>query len=127
MTLFVPHRTPSYRQKRVAESIRGVIAIALTPNNRPIVTDSKGKPLPNPGILTVTHVDVTADLKLATIYVWPLDRLQLDCVMPYLKRYAPMLRREISHQLKLRFTPEIRFQLDHELDKAEHIDQLIDL
>lgn len=119
MTLFVPHRAPSFRQKRVAEAIRGVVAIQLTPNNRPVVVNSHGKQLASPGFLTVTHVDVSPDLKVATIFVWPLERDKLDDVLPYLESYAYTLRREVAHQLKMRFTPEIRFQLDHKLDEAE--------
>lgn len=126
MTLFVPHRAPSFRQKRVAESIRSVVAIQLSPNNRPVVMNKQGKPLANPGFLTVTHVDVTADLKLATIHVWPFDRNKLAEVLPYLDGYAPALKREIAHQLNLRFTPEIRFCLDKTLDAADRIDNLLD-
>lgn len=121
----LPHRQASYRQKRVAESIRGVIAIELSPNNRPIITDATGEPMPNPGFLTVTHVDVTADLKLATIHVWPLDRSKVELVLPYLRRYGRTLRREVAHQLKLRFTPELHFQLDQTLDAAEHLENMI--
>lgn len=122
----LPHRPTSHRQKRIAEAVRSVVAMELSPNNRSMILDESGKPMDNPGFLTVTQVDVTGDLKSATIYVWPLERSKLDLVLPYLQRYSNILRRELAHQLKLRFTPQLQFRLDYTLDQAEHMDKLLD-
>ena len=125
MTLFVPQRQESHRTKRVAESIRGVVAMELAPTDRPIVFDEHGKEVYNPGFLTITHVSVSPDLKYATIFIWPLDRSKEEHVIPYLEHYSRILRQAISKKLKLRYTPKLNFKLDYSLDEAQHIDNLL--
>ena len=41
-------------------------------------------------------------------------------------RHHGIIRREVAHQVNLKFAPEIRFRIDETLDAAAKIDALLD-
>ena len=75
--------------------------------------------------LTVTQVDVTPDLKLATAYVMPLGGAHAAEVEAELNRLAKPLRGELGHAVTLKYTPALRFRLDRTFDEADRIDSLL--
>lgn len=75
--------------------------------------------------LTVTQVDVTPDLKLATAYVMPLGGAHAAEVEAELNRLAKPLRGELGHAISLKYTPSLRFRLDRTFDEADRIDSLL--
>ena len=75
--------------------------------------------------LTVTQVDVTPDLKLATAYVMPLGGVHAAEVEAELNRLAKPLRGELGHAVTLKYTPALRFRLDRTFDEADRIDSLL--
>ena len=68
---------------------------------------------------------MTADLRLATIYVMPLGGRDADEVVAALERNKRFLRGEIAHHVNLKFAPEIRFRIDERFDEAERIEKLL--
>jgi len=108
----------SQRQLRVGELIRHAIADMLT---RGDVHD----PVLESHIVTVPEVAVTADLRLATIYVMPLGGKDTQPVLDALERNKKFLRGEIAHRVNLKFAPDIRFRLDERFNEAERIDRLL--
>ncbi len=68
---------------------------------------------------------MTADLRLATIYVVPLGGRDADAVLTALERNKRFLRGEIARRVNLKFVPEIRFRIDERFDEAERIEKLL--
>jgi ribosome-binding factor A len=118
-----PHQRParggaSQRQLRVGELIRHALAELLT---RAEVHD----PVIEGHLITVPEVRMTADLRLATIYVMPLGGRDKQEVVAALERNKRFLRGEIARRVNLKFAPEIRFALDERFDEAERIEKLL--
>jgi ribosome-binding factor A len=108
----------SQRQLRVGELIRHAIAEMLS---RGDVHD----PVLESHLITVPEVTVTADLRLATIYVMPLGGKDTDEVLEALERNKKFLRGEIAHHINLKFAPDIRFRIDERFGEAERIEKLL--
>jgi ribosome-binding factor A len=109
---------PSQRQLRVGELVRHALADMLT---RGEVHD----PVLEGHLITVPEVQMTADLRLATIYVMPLGGRDTDAVLAALERNKRYLRGEIARHVNLKFAPEIRFRIDERFDEAERIEKLL--
>ena len=78
------------------------------------------------GLISITAVDTTADLKYAKVYVSALDQSDVDQVIKGLKSASGYLRRELGHTLDLRNTPELTFLRDDSMVKGAHILKLIE-
>jgi ribosome-binding factor A len=76
-------------------------------------------------LITVPEVRMSADLRLATIYVMPLGGRDIEAVIEALDRNKRYLRGEIARQVNLKFAPEIRFRVDERFDEAERIEKLL--
>ena len=101
----------SNRIGRINEEIQRELA-SLIPNVKdPRVT----------GMISVTAVDTTPDLRYAKIYISVLDKSDSDQVLKGLKSASGWLRRELGHALQLRYTPELTFVRDDSIDKGAHI------
>jgi ribosome-binding factor A len=109
---------PSQRALRVGELIRHAVSDMLT---RGEVHD----PVLEGHLVTVPEVRMTADLRLATIYVMPLGGRDSAEVLEALTRNSRFLRGEIAHRVNLKFSPEIRFRIDERFDEAERIEKLL--
>ena len=77
------------------------------------------------GLLTVTHVDTTSDLRCAKIYVSALDKTQEKDMLKGLKSAAGYLRRELGAAVKLRYTPELQFIADGSIQQGAHILEML--
>jgi ribosome-binding factor A len=109
---------PSQRGLRVGELIRHAMSDLLT---RGEVHD----PVLEGHLITVPEVRMTADLRLATIYVMPLGGRDIEQVIEALDRNKRFLRGEIARRVNLKFAPEIRFRADERFDEAERIEKLL--
>ena len=110
--------TLSQRQLRVGELVRHALADMLT---RGAVHD----PVIQGHLITVPEVRMTADLRLATIYVVPLGGRDAEAVLAALERNKRFLRGEIARRINLKFAPDIRFRLDERFDEADRIEKLL--
>ena len=77
------------------------------------------------GLVSITNVDTTADLRYAKVYVSVLDKSDVKEVIKGLKSAGGYLRRELGRALSLRYTPELLFQEDTSIDKGAHILKLL--
>ncbi len=73
------------------------------------------------GLVSITAVDTTSDLRYSRIYVSVLDKSDVKEVVKGLKSAAGYLRRELGAALKLRYTPELQFVEDDSIDTGAHI------
>jgi ribosome-binding factor A len=108
----------SQRQLRVGELVRHAMAELLT---RGDVHD----PVIETHLITVPEVRMTADLRLATIYIMPLAGRDADKVLAALEHNKKYLRGEIAQRINLKFAPDLRFRVDDRFAEAERIDKLL--
>ncbi len=107
----------SRRTEQVAEEIRRILGDLLVREVRD----------PRIGMLTVTGVDVSPDLKHARVHVSVLgseddERLSMTA----LRKASGFLRTELGRRMALRHVPELRFQPDRSVQHAVHISKLLD-
>ena len=76
-------------------------------------------------MITVPEVRMSADLRLATIYIMPLGGRDGEEVLEALERNKRYMRGEISRRVNLKFAPDIRFRIDERFDEAERIEKLL--
>jgi len=109
---------PSQRQLRVGELVRHALAEMLS---RGDIHD----PVIEGHMITIPEVAMTADLRLATIYVMPLGGRDAKPVLEALERNKKFLRGEIARRVNLKFAPDIRFRFDERFDEAERIEKIL--
>lgn len=80
-----------------------------------------------PGLVSVTAVRVTKDLRYAKVYISVFGSEQeKQNALQALKHAAGFVRREVGQRIQLRYTPEITFLLDDSIEQGMHISHLID-
>lgn len=105
------------RPDRVAEAIREEVATFL----------SEGAKDPRiRAFVTVTAVDVTRDLRHATVFVSLMgDEADKKSTAEGLASVATHLRSRLGRSLRLRSAPEIHFRTDESVARASRIEQLL--
>lgn len=77
------------------------------------------------GFVTITEVRMTADLKLAKVYISifhsKIDKRRALEIINFQKKE---IRMALGHDIKLKFTPDIVFYLDESLDQVQHIEEI---
>ena len=111
----MPHDTR--RPDRVAEAIREEVATFLAEG----VKDPRVV-----GLVTVTGVDVTRDLRHAKIFVSILgSEAERAATLDGLESVATHLRSRVGRALRLRVAPDIAFKLDQSVAHAARIETLL--
>ena len=77
------------------------------------------------GMLTVTHVDTTSDLRWCKVYGSALARSRAKDRLRVLKSASGFLRRELGASLRLRYTPELQFVADDSIQPGAHILEML--
>lgn len=78
------------------------------------------------GMLTVTEVDTTRDLKYATVYVsYYGDEAKKEETFNTLNHSANFIRNEVKELVRIRLMPKLTFKPDNSLSYAEKMDKLI--
>jgi ribosome-binding factor A len=109
---------PSNRTARVAEEIKRVISEII----RNEVRDPR-----LPEILSIVNVEVTSDFSYAKVYYSVLDgQGDEKDIRNALKGAAGFIRRELGSRVRLRQTPELRFELDNTIERVIALNRLID-
>lgn len=81
---------------------------------------------PRIGMVTVTDVSTTTDLEHARVFVTMLgDAEALEATLAGLRAAAPFIRGELGRRLRIRHTPELRFEVDTSLEHARRIEELL--
>lgn len=107
------HRRPD----RVAEAIREVVATVLAEG----VKDPRVV-----GLVTVTGVDVTRDLRHARVFVSIMGSdAERAATIDGLASLAAHLRARVGRELRLRLAPEISIRLDESIARAARIESLL--
>ena len=81
---------------------------------------------PRIGFATVTAVKVSADLRHARVFVSVLgDDDEQVATLKGLRSAAPYLRGELGRQMRMKYLPELVFELDTVPQEAERIEKLL--
>mgnify|MGYP000998580100 CR=1 FL=1 len=104
------------RIERINELIKEELAAAITQKVRD----------PRIGFVTVTHVEVTEDLKYAKVFYSVLGSdEQKQKTAEGLEHSRGFLQKDIAKTLQLRSTPHLLFAMDPSLDEGMKIDNII--
>jgi ribosome-binding factor A len=107
----------SHRSLRIAEAIREVVASAILFE----VSD------PRIRAVTVLRVEVSQDLRNATVFVSIMgSEAERNLAMKGLRHASGFLQSRVAARLQMRFTPMVAFKLDDGVQKSVEIGRLID-
>lgn len=105
------------RQRKVADRIKQLVSITI---------DRKIKD-PDKGFITITHVRVSRDLRIASVYFTVFgEAADEEKSLQVLERAKNFIRNEMAPELKMRFVPELRFFVDDTMAYARKIEKLLD-
>ena len=107
---------PSYRIGRINDDIKQALADLL-----PTVKDPRVH-----GLISITRVDTTSDLRYCRVYVSALEKDDMAQVIRGLKSAAGYLRRELGRRVSLRYTPELQFIPDDSIDRGAKLIKMME-
>jgi len=107
----------SRRVQKVAQAIREVVSMAIIADLRdPRITD-----------VTVTYVEVSADLRLAKVHISVMgNEIKQNLCLHGLRSSAGFLQNKISNRIDTRYTPRLRFELDQGVKNSIAISKILD-
>ncbi len=106
------------RNERIAEEIKKVVSEIIN-------YDLKDPRIE--GLITVTNVDVTKDLRHATIFIsFYGDNEKRDTTFEVLQNAKGFIRYELANRLRIKYVPEISFKLDKSIEYGIHISKLLE-
>lgn len=79
---------------------------------------------PELGLVTITNVKVSPDLKIAKVYLSILDKEKREYVMNHVESLKGFIRTELAHRVRIKNTPELNFYVDDTLDYVERMEEL---
>ena len=77
------------------------------------------------GLISVTKVDVSKDMKYCKIYVSMLGTKDKDEALKGLDSAKGVVRKEIGERIRTFNTPEVKFIYDDSMEYGQHIDSII--
>ncbi len=104
------------RAERVAEELKRHISEIIREDIRD----------PRVGFVTITDVEISADLKNAKVYFSVLgSKQQEEESIKGLSKATPFIRKLIGERLKLRINPELYFKLDKSIAYGIRIEKML--
>jgi ribosome-binding factor A len=82
-------------------------------------------PRVNQGLLSITAVETTGDLRYSNVYLSVLGLKSEKELMKGLKSASGYLRHELGSALELRYTPELIFHLDKSIEHGAMINKIL--
>ncbi|MDF1610810.1 MAG: 30S ribosome-binding factor RbfA [Stygiobacter sp.] len=104
----------SHRLERVSHQIKDELSLIFLHK----VQDKKF------GLITVTNVKVTPDLREAKIYLSVFEKELRAELLSKVNELKGLIRTELAHKIQLRYVPELFFFIDDTLDYVEKIEKL---
>jgi ribosome-binding factor A len=77
------------------------------------------------GLITVTEVDMSNDLKTAHVYISFLGQKKREEILDLLEKRKGFLRKSIASKVKLKYNPKLIFSIDRTSDIQEKIEKLM--
>lgn len=83
-------------------------------------------PVEDYGVVTVTSVDISKDLKTGTVFISSVGAHPLaNHVLDALQKIRGTLQHELSRKIVMKYTPQLVFKADHGLERGQHILDLL--
>ncbi len=77
---------------------------------------------PELGLVTITYVKVSSDIKYAKIYLSVFDKEKGLDSLEKINRIKGFIRRELAHRIRLKHVPELMFFMDDTMDYVEKME-----
>ncbi len=77
------------------------------------------------GLISVTSVDTSSDLKYARVYVSMINVGNKKEALKALKKSSGFIRTEIAKKVNLKNTPELVFEFDESIEYGDRIDNIL--
>lgn len=77
------------------------------------------------GLISVTKVKTSSDLKMARVYLSMINSKSKKNTFQAIKNASGFIRTELAKRVNLRYTPELIFELDETLEYGEKIDNIL--
>ena len=103
------------RTDRIAEEIKKVISEMIQSE----LKDPRVK-----GLISITKVTITKDLKFCKVYVSVMGADKEE-VIQGIKSGAGYMRKELGNRVQIRILPELQFVIDDSIEYGAHIDKVI--
>ncbi|MBF0524869.1 MAG: 30S ribosome-binding factor RbfA [Deltaproteobacteria bacterium] len=95
---------------------------------REIISELVIKKIKDPrlAMVTITEVEMTSDLKTAFVYFsFHNPNLTKDQALQGFNSAAGLIKREMGHNLKLRYVPELIFKYDSSFEYGHRIEKIL--
>jgi len=106
----------SNKLQRINEDIQRVLSVHIRNIKDPRIKQ---------GMLSITAVDTTSDLRQAKIYLSVFGLESEKELFKGLKSASGYLRHELGQSLNLRYTPELQFELDKSIEHGAKITSIL--
>lgn len=104
------------RMSKVDEEIKRELSVIISQDlKNPNIT----------GLISVTKVKTSPDLKSAKVYVSILNSKSKENTMQGLKNASGFIRSELARRIVLRYTPELIFEIDDSMEYGAKIDNIL--
>lgn len=77
------------------------------------------------GLISVTKVNTSPDLKIARVYVSMINIKDKKEALKSLKKSSGFIRTEIAQSVNLRYTPELVFEFDESIEYGDRIENIL--
>ncbi len=77
------------------------------------------------GLISVTKVKTTPDLRFARVYVTMINEKSKKENLSILKQSSGYIRSAIARKINLRYTPELIFEFDDSIEYGSKIDEIL--
>lgn len=105
------------RNERIAEEIKKAASLIINNELKDPRID---------GLVSVTRVDVTRDLRHATIFIsFYGDNAKKNTTFDVIQKAKGFIRYELANQLTIKYMPEISIKLDESIEYGFRIDKLL--
>ena len=126
LNLFKPEskKTTSRRNDKVAAQLRECFSFALLRGDFPILPNHEEESK-LPTTVTITYIDLSPDLRNATVFFTPLGGLKKEETKKFFELQTHYFKDIIAKKMKMRFIPNLLFKLDASLDYSDKIETLL--
>ena len=107
----------SQRQLRVQELLKSAL-------NEILIRGESKNPFLDNILVTITHVDVSPDLRNAKFYIVPTTISDIEKIINALNVSKKIIRKKIVDRVNLKYAPEISFFFDETINEIERLDEL---
>lgn len=112
----MPTRKNSNRMDKINEELKKELSIIIDNNlKNPHIT----------GMISVTKVKTSPDLRYARVYISLLNCKNVKETLDGLKSASGFMRTELARRVNLRYTPELRFEIDDSMEYGARIENIL--